>query len=345
MNSLPTVAVVILNWNGKHWLKQFLPSVLATNYSQAYVYVADNGSTDGSIEYVKVNFPSIKLVVNDKNYGFAGGYNKALQQINADYYVLLNSDVAVTSNWLQPLVDCMQASPNVGACQPKILAFNQPLYFEYAGASGGFIDAYGYPFCRGRIFDTLEEDRQQYNQSIDIFWATGAALCIRADLYHRIGGLDDDFFAHMEEIDLCWRIKRAGYHIKVCPEAEVYHVGGGTLPKSKQKIYLNFRNNLVLLLKNLPRNRLAFILLVRMNLDFVALLKALVAGNWQEVVAIHEAHKHFVGRLRFWYKKRKQSQQQIQKVTIGSSTESIGCYTKSMVWQYFIKGKKKYSEL
>ncbi|MBP6260021.1 MAG: glycosyltransferase family 2 protein, partial [Paludibacter sp.] len=248
-------AVVILNWNGEKFLNQFLPVLLRnTQLPGVDIYVADNASTDNSLSLIEEQFPTVKTLLLDKNYGFAGGYNKALAQINADYFVLLNSDVEVTENWLQPLLNYMNENADVAACQPKIKSFYNRDYFEHAGASGGFIDYLGFPFCRGRVVGTAEMDRGQYDTVIDVFWATGACLLIRSELYNQVGGLDDEFFAHMEEIDLCWRLKGQGFRIVCIPQSEVYHVGGGTLQvEHPHKTYLNFRNNLLMLYKNLPQ--------------------------------------------------------------------------------------------
>jgi GT2 family glycosyltransferase len=245
------VAVVLLNWNGKNFLQKFLPSVIE-NSDNASIYVADNGSEDGSVDFLKQNFPSINIICFEKNYGFAKGYNMALQQIEAEYFVLLNSDVEVTPNWISPIITFLDSKEDYVACQPKILSYYDRSYFEYSGGAGGFIDRYGYPFCRGRLFDTLEKDNGQYDEDCEIFWATGACLFVRAQVFHEFGGFDEDFFAHMEEIDLCWRFKNAGYKIGYCHSSVIYHVGGGSLPKSSPyKTYLNIRNNEVMLIKNL----------------------------------------------------------------------------------------------
>jgi GT2 family glycosyltransferase len=237
-------AIVILNWNGEGFLKQFLPDVIKHSNSFASVIVADNASSDGSIDYLKSLGSDVRIIQLDKNYGFTGGYNKALKEVDAEYYVLLNSDVEVRAGWIQPVIDFMDEHTQVGICQPKIKSFHQPTHFEYAGASGGFIDWLGYPFCRGRLFNSLEEDKGQYNDNLEVFWATGACMFIRAKLYHELNGLDENFFAHMEEIDLCWRAQLSGQKIMVIPAAEVYHVGGGTLPKNNpRKTFYNFRNN------------------------------------------------------------------------------------------------------
>ena len=244
------VAVVILNWNGQSFLEKFLPNVI--KYSQeVQIIVADNQSSDNSVAFLKDKFPEVSIIINPSNDAFAKGYNLALKQVQAEYYVLLNSDVEVTENWIEPIVSLMQSNPKIAACQPKILDYNQPSKFEYAGASGGFIDKYGYPFCRGRIFNVLEEDKGQYDSSMEVFWATGACMFVRSDAFWKVGGFDDDYFAHMEEIDVCWRMKNIGYQIFIEPKSKVYHVGGGTLNKlSPRKTFLNFRNNLITLTKN-----------------------------------------------------------------------------------------------
>ena len=248
----PSVAIVILNFNGRNYLEKFLPSVIASTYPNKRIIVADNASSDDSIAFIQNNFPSVEIIALDKNYGFAGGYNEALSKIESDYYILLNSDVEVTPGWIEDMITLMEADKNIAACQPKILSFYNKNYFEHAGACGGWIDALGYAFARGRIFDICEEDKGQYNTNQKVFWATGAALCIRAKCFHEMGGFDAHLFAHMEEIDLCWRLQRKGYAVYCCPSSVVYHVGGGTLPKTNsRKTYLNFRNNLIILFKNL----------------------------------------------------------------------------------------------
>lgn len=306
------IAVVILNWNGRGMLERFLPSVL--KYSllsgetesgwqvphspqmdlSSEVVVADNGSTDDSVEFLKQHYPEVLLVLLDKNYGFAEGYNKALAQVKADYYVLLNSDVECTPHWIQPVVSMMEREPRVAIAQPKLLMYDKRDTFEYAGGAGGFIDSYGYPFCRGRIFSTLERDHGQYDDECNVFWATGAAMFVKASVFHELGGLDGDFFAHMEEIDFCWRAKNKGYDVRYCPRSVVYHVGGGTLPKSSPfKTRLNFRNNLSMLYKNLPTSRLKKVIRMRLALDWVAALKFLAQGHMGEFKAVGEAHKEF----------------------------------------------------
>lgn len=289
------VAVIILNWNGENLLEEFLPSVIeTTDDAIADVFVVDNGSSDSSVELIREKFPQVKLIEFPKNYGFAEGYNRAIKETNYPYTILLNSDVATTSGWVNPLFEYMETNPNVGACQPKIRAYTNKSYFEYAGAAGGFIDRNGYPYCRGRVFDAVEEDKGQYDEPISIFWATGAALMVRSDLYLKVGGLDKDFFAHMEEIDLCWRILLAGYDIVAVPQSMIYHLGGGSLPASNpRKTYLNFRNNLLMLHKNLPDATRGKTLFVRRLLDAVAWTKFMLTFDFRNANAILRAHRDF----------------------------------------------------
>jgi len=287
------VAVVILNWNGRSMLERFMPSVVA-NSSFAEVVVADNGSSDDSLAFMRQNYPQVRLVPLDKNYGFAEGYNRAMEQIEADYYVLLNSDVECTPRWIEPVVELMDSDESIAIAQPKLLMYDQKDTFEYAGGAGGFIDKYGYPFCRGRLFSTLEKDHGQYDDRCDVFWATGACMFVRASVWRELGGLDNDFFAHMEEIDFCWRTHLAGYRVCYCPQSVVYHVGGGTLPKSSPfKTELNFRNNLSMLYKNLPDNRRGRVLAFRMLLDWVAAIKFLMEGHVGEYQAVRKAHRQY----------------------------------------------------
>ena len=331
------VAVVILNYNGSRFLEKFLPGVIAScNPELAEVIVADNASTDDSVDLMKDCFPDVRLIENGSNGGFATGYNLALKQIEAQYYVLLNSDIEVAPGWIEPVIEMMDANPNIAACQPKILSYYQKDEFEYAGASGGFIDKYGYPFCRGRVFQYLEEDHGQYDEPMEVFWATGACMFVRADLYHQVGGLDDSFFAHMEEIDLCWRLKNAGYQVFCCPKSEVFHIGGGTLPKnSPRKTYLNFRNNLSLLVKNLPKHRVKRTVLYRIFLDWIAALKFLIEGCPKDFRMVFKAHWDFYKRLPDLRKKRKELQRGL-----------VSCiYRKNIVFENVIRGKKKFSEL
>jgi hypothetical protein len=330
------VAVVILNYNGKKFLEEFLPNVIAnTNAKLADIVVADNASTDGSVEFMQEHFPNIRLIVNGFNGGFATGYNLALRQIEAEYYVLLNSDIEVTSHWIEPVIALMDSDPQIAACQPKILSYYEKEKFEYAGAAGGFIDRYGYPFCRGRLFQHLEEDHGQYDDACEVFWATGACMFVRSDLYLKNGGLDDSFFAHMEEIDFCWRMKNLGYKIYCCPQSKVYHIGGGTLPKSSaRKTYLNFRNNLSLLYKNLP-SCVFLTLAYRVLLDWVAAFKFLFGGGLADFWAVIRAHFDFYKRIPAIRKARKE----LPHRQVGQM------YRKNIVFENFLKGKKKYSDL
>jgi len=333
---LKKVAVVILNYNGKDFLRKFLPLVIERSSKDAEVWVADNNSLDGSTEVMKEEFPNVKLLENKYNAGFAGGYNMALKHIEADYYVLLNSDIEVTENWINPVIELMESDNNIAACQPKILSYANNDEFEYAGAGGGFIDRYGYPFCRGRVFQSVEKDKGQYDDPTEIFWATGACMFVKANIYHQFGGLDEDFFAHMEEIDFCWRMKNAGYKIMFCPGSKVFHVGGGTLPKkSARKTYLNFRNNFSLLYKNIPQKQLFKTFLVRLILDGIAGIKFFIEGDFQDFIAVIEAHLYFYRNYRRLKEKRNAiDQNEVTKI-----------YKKNLVFQHFIKGKKKFSEL
>lgn len=330
-------AVVILNWNGADLLRRFLPSVIQHSRNEAEIWVADNASTDESVKITEAEFPEVNLLRLDKNYGFAGGYNRALKEINADYYVLLNSDVEVTPGWLTPILSQFDTQPDLGASQPLIRAWHHKDSFEYAGAAGGYMDYLGYPFCRGRIFDTLEFDEGQYNTSVEIFWATGAAFFVRSDVYHACGGLDDEFFAHMEEIDLCWRMKNRGWKITCEPQSIVYHVGGGTLNQgSPRKTFLNFRNNLNLLLKNLPGSKLIPVLFLRMVLDGVAAFSFLFQNKGHlHFLAVLKAHLHFYGGFASHFKKRKQVKPQpVSQI-----------YQRSILWDYHLKKRKKFSQL
>ena len=319
------VAVVILNWNGAKLLQQFLPSIL--RYSpEATIFVADNASIDDSIAVLKTHFPSVQIIQNQDNYGFAKGYNEALKNLNFDIYALVNSDIEVTENWLQPILDKFKNEPKTAIIQPKILDFKDKAFFEYAGAAGGYIDQYGYPFCRGRIFDTIEKDHQQYEDETEIFWASGACFFIRSEVYYTLQGFDDDFFAHQEEIDLCWRAINRGYHIQYTPKSVVYHVGGATLQQGNQKkTYLNFRNSLLMLVKNLPKSRLLPILFLRLCLDGLAGIQFLFKGKPNHTFAILKAHFSFYYLLPRFYKKREANQ--------------IKSYfkTKSVVYFYYIK--------
>jgi GT2 family glycosyltransferase len=334
------VAVVILNFNGANILKNFLPSVIKHTLTPYEIIVADNGSTDNSLEVLQNEFPEIKVLKSTINEGFSKGYNTALSQIEAEYYVLLNSDVEVTENWISPIIQLMESDKQIGACQPKILAYQDKNSFEYAGAAGGFIDKYGFPFCRGRIFDQLETDQNQYNNNIEIFWATGACMFVRSEAYHQLGGLDNDFFAHMEEIDLCWRMKNANYKIMYCAESTVYHLGGGTLHKSNpRKTFLNFRNGLALLYKNLPLNKLYATLFTRMLLDGIAAIKFLISGQHKDFWAVFMAHMNFYNNFSHWKNKRKEC------LTHNTQNTESQILDKSIVWEYFIKKNKIFSEI
>lgn len=333
------VAVVILNYNGAAMLSRFLPSVLSCS-AGASVIIADNASTDDSVSVVRDCFPAVSLLQLDRNYGFAEGYNRALEQVDAEYYMLLNSDVEVTEDWLEPMLTLMESHPDVVACQPKILSYNNKDYFEYAGAAGGFIDRYGYPYCRGRLFDTIEKDDGQYNDACRVFWATGAALMVRRDAFRGVGGFDGGFFAHMEEIDLCWRMLARGGVIYTVPQSLVYHVGGATLNRSNpHKTFLNFRNNLLMLYKNLPAAELRRVMFARALLDWVAALKFLLSGGWDDFKAVLRARREY-RRLRAGYAVQREQNLVATLVPVINERARF-----SLLWQYYIKGKKHYSQL
>lgn len=336
------VAIVILNWNGRKMLAEYLPSVLDYSRADADIYVADNASTDDSVDFLQQHYASeVKLIRLEKNWGFAEGYNRALAEIDAEYFVLLNSDVEVTHHWLTPLIEFMDSHEEVAACQPKLLSLTDKDFFEYAGASGGFIDRYGYPFCRGRIFDTLEEDNGQYDYRQEIFWATGACLFIRAKDYADVGGLDARFFAHNEEIDLCWRLRLRGRKIYCIPESVVYHLGGGSLPKSNpMKTFLNFRNNLTMLYKNLPESELRHVMRWRWFLDYLAAWKMLLLDwNVGEFKAVYRARRAF----KSWRKDFSADREQIQQRRAEGT--AMGMYAHSILWQYYVKGNHHFSKL
>jgi len=333
---LAKVAVVILNWNGRKFLEKFLPSVLANSEDVADIIIADNASTDSSIEFLQDNYPQLRIITNRTNGGFACGYNEALAEVEAEYYVLLNSDIEVTKNWIEPVIKLMESDASIAACQPKLRSYHEREKFEYAGAAGGFIDEYGYPFCRGRIFQHIETDNGQYDDAVEIFWATGACMFVKAELYKQFGGFDEDFFAHMEEIDFCWRLKNGGYKIMYCPDSVVYHVGGGTLPKkSSHKTYLNFRNNLSLLYKNLPSHLLLPVFAVRFPLDGIAALKFLIDGGFADFSAVMRAHFYFYRH--FFYIRRKR-----HKIT---QSMVHGIYKGNLVKEYYIDKIRLFSEL
>ena len=330
------VSVVILNWNGVGMLQKFLPKVVEYSVNQGVeVCVADNASTDESVSYLQTNFPNVRLILLDKNYGFAEGYNRALQQVEAEYVVLLNSDVEVTPHWLEPLVEYMDAHPEVAACQPKIRSERNKEYFEYAGAAGGYLDKYGYPFCRGRIFDVVEKDEGQYDTVSSVFWATGAALFIRLKDYWEAGGLDGRFFAHMEEIDLCWRLRSRGRGIVCIPQSVVYHVGAATLKKENpRKTFLNFRNNLLMLYKNLPEKDLKRVMFVRGLLDWVATFVFLLKGDGKNARAVWQARKEFKHICPDFASSRTEN---LAKATGQSIPEKVDY---SILWKFHACGKK-----
>jgi hypothetical protein len=332
------VAVVILCWNGKKYLAQFLPSLLKYSHAPlSSIVVADNCSTDGSVEYVKQNFPSVQIIQNSSNTGFAGGYNEALKQVKAEYYVLLNQDVEVTENWIEQVTGEMEKDSKIAAAQPKLRAFNARSYFEYAGAAGGYVDRFGYAFCRGRIFDTMEKDEGQYDTVKEIFWASGACMFVRSEIYWQAGGLDEDFFAHQEEIDLCWRISNLGYKVICVPQAVVYHVGGGSLPQGNpRKTFLNFRNNMMMMFKNLPLSALIWKLPLRTLLDVVAAIYSVVKNkNLNDCRAIAKGELAFFKNIPSLVSKRRQI----------PHPSAVHLSPVSIVWQYFICHKKKFSEL
>ncbi|MBK8807321.1 MAG: glycosyltransferase family 2 protein [Bacteroidales bacterium] len=335
------LSVVILNWNGVTLLQRFLPSVVAfSSAPNIQIVVVDNCSTDESVTFITENYPQIKIVQLDKNYGFAGGYNLGLAQVSSEYYVLLNSDVEVTENWIEPVLTLMKSDKNIACAMPKIIDFTTKTDFEYAGAAGGFIDKYGFPFCRGRIFFTIETDQKQYDTDIDVFWATGAALFVKADDYFGAGGLDEDFFAHMEEIDLCWRLKNRGKRIVYCNNATVFHVGAGTLSKDNpRKTYLNFRNNLFLLYKNLNPENFRNIMFRRKLIDGFAAVGFLLKANFKDLKAVFKAHRHYYEAIPVLKKKRELN---LSFSTVFSHKE---IYKSSIVFAYFFKKKRKFTDL
>ena len=334
-------AIVILNWNGIEFLKKFLPGVLShSSGADINIYIADNRSEDGSAEYIAENFSVVKLIRFDKNSGFAGGYNLAIEQIEARYYVLLNSDIEVTEGWLEPMLSYMDINPDVASAQPKILSYSQREKFEYAGAAGGFIDKYGYPLCRGRIFYKTEKDEGQYDNQTDIFWSTGACMTVRAEAWKKCGGFDADFFAHMEEIDLCWRFHKSGYRVAYIPQSVVYHVGGGALPyNSPFKTFLNFRNSLYLLYKNLPDRDLHRILFTRKILDGIAALFFLVKGEFKSFRAVWKAHMDYYRNI---------EQLKMKRISAGKSepTDFGGLIlNKNIVFEFYVRRHRTFSSL
>ncbi|MEO6541291.1 MAG: glycosyltransferase family 2 protein [Ferruginibacter sp.] len=335
---IPSIAIVILNWNGRGFLEKFLPSVMASIYTGVQVIVADNASTDDSVHFLQENYPQVTILRNHTNEGFAKGYNTALKQVKADYYVLLNSDVEVTPNWIAPVIDLMESDVMIAACQPKLLAYHNKELFEYAGASGGWLDELAYPFMRGRVFDVCEIDNGQYDDACQCFWASGAAFFVRSAVYHELGGLDEFFFAHQEEIDFCWRAQLAGYKIFVQPASVVYHVGGGTLPTgNSRKAFLNFRNNLIMLWKNSSLGSAIWKVPFRMLLDVLSAWRGLLGGDRGYYFAICKAHFHFIGWL---LSNKKRS---VFPVIKGGKLH--GWYSGSVVWSYFIRKKKTFLEI
>lgn len=331
-----SVAIVILNWNGRKFLEDFLPGVIQHSEKDAVIYVADNGSSDDSLDFVQAKFPSVRIIRNGSNFGFAGGYNEALKHVVTDYFILLNSDIEVTPGWIKPVIDLMESNDTIAACQPKLLSFHDRNKFEYAGAAGGFIDQYGYPFCRGRLFQSLEEDKGQYNDVTEIFWASGACLFVKADVFRELGGFDERFFAHMEEIDFCWRAKLKGYKIMYCPDSVVYHVGGGTLPKrSWKKTYLNIRNNNIMIFKNLPSKNFGLKIFYRLVLDGVASIKFLFDGGLMDMWAVCKAHwKYFFILPKLRRERRFTEHPRVSKI-----------YRKNLVFEYFLRKKKRFTDL
>ncbi|MEI8279891.1 MAG: glycosyltransferase family 2 protein [Bacteroidota bacterium] len=333
-------AVVILSYNGRKWHELFLPLIVQEAGSGYDVVVVDNASTDDTLQYIQKNFPTVKTLQIAVNRGFANGYYEALKQISAQYYVLLSADFEVTHGWFPPLIHAMIHYEGLAACQPKIRYWKEREYFEYAGAAGGFMDKWGYLFCRGRIFNDLEKDTNQYDDDLEVFWASGGCLMVRADLYHEVGGLDADLYAHMEEVDLCWRLKNAGYKIGYIGKSTVYHVGGSVISYgSPQKLYYNFRNNLILLLKNERASKLIWLMPLRLVLDGVAGLQMLLGGKWKQTLTIVKAHFHFYGKLGKWLQHRRDA----QKIVTYRNEEGI--YPHSIVWNYFAKGKKTFPKL
>ncbi|MFV0580907.1 MAG: glycosyltransferase family 2 protein [Parabacteroides gordonii] len=335
------VAVVILNWNGAKLMEEFLPSVVDYSPAElAEIIVADNGSTDASVDMLKEKFPAVRIIQLDKNYGFAEGYNQALKQINNEYTVLLNSDVEVTPGWLDAPLAAMEADSTIVAAQPKIRAQRNKDYFEYAGAAGGYMDIYGYPYCRGRLLHVVEKDEGQYDTPADILWATGACLFIRTTIYKEVGGLDAGFFAHQEEIDMCWRLRSRGYRLVCTPQSVVYHVGGATLQvESPRKTFLNFRNNLLMLYKNLPEKDLKHVMRARFWLDYIAATKFLLCGHVQNAKAVYEARKAFFDMKPEYAEKRREN---LAKTTLGTIPELIN---DSLIIGFYLKGKKKFADI
>jgi len=340
---MPTsVTIVILNWNGRSFLEQFLPSVMATDYSSFEVLVVDNGSTDDSLEWLTAHYPDVRQLPLDQNYGFTTGNNMALPHVHTPYFVLLNNDVEVEPNWLTPLVEMMDQDPKVASIQPKLLAYQDKTRFEYAGAAGGCMDTLAYPFSRGRIFEVTEVDEGQYDEPAEIFWSTGACMLVRKSVVDKIGLFEDRYFAHMEEIDFCWRAKNFGFKIMYHPGSVAYHLGGGTLPRTNpRKTFLNVRNSLATMLKNLPASQVAYKFFFRLMLDGVWGVRSLFKGEFNIIWAIIKGHFAVYGSFRFWLKRRKELYRELDKIPRHQS----GYYNKSIVWQHFAKGKKRFQDL
>ncbi len=335
MNTVPKVAIVILNWNGVKHLTTFMPFVIASEWPNLEIVLGDNASTDSSVEFIRSRYPEVTIIENNDNYGFTGGYNRVLEKVEADYYILLNSDVEVPAGWIKPVIDMMETDPLIAAAAPKIKAYHRKTHFEHAGAAGGFIDEFGYPFCRGRMFYEIEEDRGQYDQSGEVFWATGAALFIKKKCWEEAGGFDERFFAHMEEIDLCWRLKNMGYKVMYCAESEVFHVGGGTLnTENPFKTYLNFRNNLLLLKKNLPYWRSVYVIFIRYWMDLMALIRFINEGKKKDAGAVSKAHVNF---MRNMFRR--------EPIKIAGHAKLKGMYKRSIVVEFFLKKKHIFSSL
>ncbi|MEO5942257.1 MAG: glycosyltransferase family 2 protein [Ferruginibacter sp.] len=334
----PLVAIVILNWNGKDFLQKFLPSVVASTYPNKKIIIADNASADDSVSLLKQNFPTVEIIENPSNEGFAKGYNTALKKVESDYYILLNSDVEVTPGWIEPVISLMEENAAIAVCQPKILSYHDKTKFEYAGASGGWIDHLGYPFARGRIFEDCETDTGQYDNPIQCFWASGAAMFVKASVYNELKGLDEYFFAHQEEIDFCWRAQLSGYKIYAQPSSVVYHVGGGTLPKgNSKKTYLNYRNNMIMLYKNTAWDKKIWMIPYRIMLNKLAALKSLFAGDAAYFVAVMKAHLHFISWI-FFHRK--------ESLFVNNKKNDLtAMYKGNIVWDYFIKKKKTFFEI
>lgn len=334
------LAVVVLSYNGKDLLQKFIPPIIASKTDYTEIYVVDNASTDGTYKFVEKNFPQVKLIRIDVNKGFTNGYVQSLPQIKAKYYVLVSSDVEVSPGWIEPVMALMESDSKIGLVQPKVKSYHQKTHFEYSGAAGAFIDKYGYPFCRGRMFYTIEEDKGQYDDICEVFWCSGACMFIRADVYHQIGGFDNDYFAHMEDIDLSWRAKNAGYKVMVCPQSTVYHVGGHIISYgSPPKVFRNYKNGLIMMLKNLPGKEVWWKIPFRILLDMVAGTRALLKGNPKELQAIFRAHVQFLAGLGHWLGKRKEARKQIEDANLS------GVYPESVVADYFIKRKYFFSDL